>query len=46
MGGAAAVDQQHKRGSGRARERIEYLFDPGGSIPILISEVRLKGDNL
>ncbi len=29
MGGPGAVEQQHKRGSLTARERVEYLFDPG-----------------
>jgi len=29
MGGPAAVEQQHKRGSMTARERVEYFFDPG-----------------
>ena len=29
MGGAEAVEQQHKRGSLTARERVEYFFDPG-----------------
>jgi len=29
MGGPEAVEQQHKRGSMTARERIEYFFDPG-----------------
>ena len=29
MGGPKAVEEQHKRGSLTARERIEYFFDPG-----------------
>ena len=29
MGGAAAVERQHKGGKWTARERIEYFFDPG-----------------
>lgn len=29
MGGPQAVEQQHKRGSWTARERVEYFFDPG-----------------
>jgi len=29
MGGADAIDKRHKGGQWTARERIEYLFDPG-----------------
>ena len=29
MGGPKAVEQQHQRGKLTARERIDYLFDPG-----------------
>jgi len=29
MGGAAAVEKQHKEGKWTARERIDYFFDPG-----------------
>ena len=29
MGGPKAVEQQHKRGSWTARERLDYFFDPG-----------------
>ncbi len=29
MGGPKAVEEQHKKGSLTARERIEYFFDPG-----------------
>jgi len=29
MGGPKAVEAQHKEGKWSARERIEYLFDPG-----------------
>ncbi len=29
MGGAAAVEKQHKEGKWTARERVEYFFDPG-----------------
>mgnify|MGYP000079449915 CR=1 FL=1 len=29
MGGAKAIETQHKRGKWTARERIEYFFDPG-----------------
>ena len=29
MGGAAAVEAQHKEGKLTARERVEYFFDPG-----------------
>jgi len=29
MGGAKAVEKQHKRGKWTARERVEYFFDPG-----------------
>ena len=29
MGGAEAIEKRHKKGQWTARERIEYLFDPG-----------------
>jgi len=29
MGGAEAVEKRHKKGQWTARERIDYLFDPG-----------------
>ncbi|MEA3254127.1 MAG: acyl-CoA carboxylase subunit beta [Chloroflexota bacterium] len=29
MGGAKAIDERHKKGQMSARERIDYLFDPG-----------------
>ncbi len=29
MGGAEAIEERHKKGQWSARERIEYLFDPG-----------------
>jgi len=29
MGGARAVEERHKKGQWTARERVEYLFDPG-----------------
>ncbi len=29
MGGAEAIEKRHKGGQWTARERIEYLFDPG-----------------
>ena len=29
MGGAEAVERQHKEGKWTARERVEYFFDPG-----------------
>jgi len=29
MGGAKAIEERHKKGQWSARERVEYLFDPG-----------------
>jgi acetyl-CoA carboxylase carboxyltransferase component len=29
MGGPEAIEERHKRGQMSARERIDYLFDPG-----------------
>jgi acetyl-CoA carboxylase carboxyltransferase component len=34
MGGARAVEAQHKEGKWTARERIEYFFDPGTFIEL------------
>ena len=40
MGGAKAIEAQHKEGKWSARERMDYFFDPGTFTGELLAAMR------